>query len=104
MVLEPSGRLRVHEDFVYTMGSDEQHGFRRFIPYVVDYDDQFTRRYEIEDIAVSASPVNGRVVAGDPSGVDDLVVADDYPNRVIRIGNAATFIEGQWRFVIDYTV
>ena len=55
------GAMRVHEEFVYTLGADEQHGFRRYIPYRVPYDDARYRVYRFSDIRVEASDVAGNV-------------------------------------------
>lgn len=102
--LDTSGALRVHEDIRYEQGPDEIHGFRRFIPVLVDYDDTYRRAYDITDVSVSATPDGGRVTAGDPDRVNTVVVGDSNDNFVIRIGSADTEIAGRWRYTIDYTM
>ena len=102
--LDTSGSLRVHEDIGYKQGFDEVHGFRRFIPVLVNYDGTYQRAYDISDVSVTATPDGGRVTAGDPNGVSTVVVGDSNDNFVIRIGSADTEITGRWRYTIDYTV
>jgi uncharacterized membrane protein YgcG len=104
LTLEPSGALRVHEDVVYTLGPAEEHGFRRFVPLRVRYDDRHDRLYRIDDVTVSAEPVDGQVRSGPTGGVDDLATAESNDQFVIRIGSADTFIDGTWRYTLDYTV
>ncbi len=104
LTLEASGELRVHEDFRYEQGFDEVHGFRRFIPVLVDYDDEYRRSYAITDVSATATPDGGHVTAGDPDLVATVVLAESNDNVVIRIGSADTTIAGRWRYTIDYTV
>ncbi|MEZ5262449.1 MAG: DUF2207 domain-containing protein [Acidimicrobiales bacterium] len=104
LALEPSGALRVREEFLYTLAPDEAHGFRRIVPVKVPYDDEHLRVYEIEVLGVSATADGGRVESGDPDGVDDLATAITNDQLVIRIGSAETFIDGTWRYTIDYVV
>jgi hypothetical protein len=90
LTLQPSGALRIHEDVVYTLGAGEEHGFRRFIPLRVRYDDSHDRVYRIDDVSVTAEPVDGRVVSGDAGGVDDLATAESNGQFVIRIGSSSS--------------
>lgn len=105
LTLEPSGALRVREEILYRQGPDELHGFRRFVPIVVDYDDAHSRLYRISDVSASAEPAQGgTVTSGDPDAVSEVATAVDNDHTVIRIGSASTFITGQWRYSIDYVV
>jgi len=85
-------------------GIDELHGFRRFIPLVVDYDDQYRRTYRITDVRATATPDGGRVTSGDPAGVSAVVLNENNDNLVVRIGSIDTLIEGTWRYTLDYVV
>lgn len=102
--LQESGVLHVHEEATYRLGVGEVHGFRRFIPIKVDYDDEHRRAYRISDVSVRVEPVDGRVTSGSADGVDDLATATSNDQFVIRIGSADTFIAGTWRYTIDYRV
>lgn len=104
LTLEGSGALRVHEEVEYRLGPGEEHGFRRFVPIEVDYDDERRRVYRIDGVSVRAEPVDGRVTSGAEDGVDDLATNVDDGQFVIRIGSATTFVTGTWRYSIDYTV
>ncbi len=104
LTLEKSGALVVREEFLYTLGPNEQHGFRRFVPLEVDYNDRFKRLYSIDGVRAQARPEGGAVRSGDPAGATVVATNVDNDNLVIRIGSVDTFVSGTWRYRIDYTV
>lgn len=105
MTLEPSGSLAVVETIDYDFAGNSRRGIQRFVPLSVTYDKERDRIYRYQSVRVDVVPLQGGVVqSGDGSRVGDLALVEESGQQVIRVGDVATFITGQWRYTISYRV
>lgn len=101
-VVRDDGSLAVTETITYRFpAGQERHGIYRYIPERARYDDTHDRLFPISDIQVSAASAGG---GGDPSRAGRYQVTTQNDNKVIRIGDPDSTVNGVWRYTIDYVV
>ena len=101
-VVRDDGTLEVTETITYRFpAGQERHGIFRYIPERVRYDDTHDRLFPISDIRVSAASAGG---GGDPSRAGRFQTYTENDNKVIRIGDPDSTVNGVWRYTIDYLV
>jgi uncharacterized membrane protein YgcG len=101
-VLRGDGTLEVTETITYRFPAGQaRHGIFRYIPERVRYDDTHDRVFPISDVQVSAQSAGG---GGDPTRAGHFETYTENDNKVIKIGDPDSTVNGVWRYTIDYVV
>ncbi len=105
MTLDVDGTLAVTETIDYDFGGNERRGIERFLPLVVDYDEERDRIYRYDDLTVVVEPLEGATVrSGNPDLVGQVALSEVSNNQLVRVGEVSTFITGRWRYTLSYRV